>query len=105
MSRSVCRLASKSLEQRSAALRQPAALLGSRSFSVSAARHATSLNVVTEEEEALREAVQRFANETLTPDKVREMDEAENMDMGVVKALFDAGVRSRNSRGSQDTRI
>lgn len=54
----------------------------------------TSLNFMTEEEEALRDAVRKFSTDTLTPEKVREMDEKEEMDPAIVKALFEAGVCS-----------
>jgi len=37
-------------------------------------------------------AVRRFANDVVAP-KVREMDESETMDPGIIKGLFDQGVR------------
>ncbi|KAI8610834.1 acyl-CoA dehydrogenase/oxidase [Chytriomyces sp. MP71] len=50
-----------------------------------------SLYTLTEEELLLRDAVNKFANEQLKP-KVREMDEAELLDKGILKALFDQGL-------------
>ncbi|KAJ7645959.1 acyl-CoA oxidase [Mycena polygramma] len=50
-----------------------------------------SLDVYTEEETMLREAVQRFATEVVGP-KVREMDENEQMDPAIIKGLFDQGL-------------
>ncbi|KAJ4482047.1 acyl-CoA oxidase [Lentinula aciculospora] len=49
------------------------------------------LDVLSEEEEMIRETVQRFANEVVKP-KVREMDENEKMDPEVIKGLFDQGL-------------
>ncbi|KAG6865566.1 hypothetical protein C0991_001459 [Blastosporella zonata] len=69
---------------------------GSRSFTSS--RCIRSENVVigslhnfTEEENMLREAVQRFAVDVIGP-KVREMDENENMDPSIIKGLFEQGL-------------
>ncbi|KAI0765518.1 acyl-CoA oxidase [Irpex lacteus] len=50
-----------------------------------------SLNKFTEEEEMLRETVQRFAQDVVGP-KVREMDENEMMDPEVIKGLFEQGL-------------
>ncbi|KAJ7125414.1 acyl-CoA oxidase [Mycena epipterygia] len=50
-----------------------------------------SLDVYTEEETMLREAVQRFATDVVGP-KVREMDENEQMDPAIIKGLFDQGL-------------
>ncbi|KAG6915472.1 hypothetical protein DXG01_011339 [Tephrocybe rancida] len=50
-----------------------------------------SLHNFTDEENMLREAVQRFAVDVVGP-KVREMDENENMDPSIIKALFDQGL-------------
>ncbi|KAJ7133701.1 acyl-CoA oxidase [Mycena crocata] len=50
-----------------------------------------SLDVYTEEETMLREAVQRFATDIVGP-KVREMDENEQMDPAVIKGLFEQGL-------------
>ncbi|KDQ65118.1 hypothetical protein JAAARDRAFT_28778 [Jaapia argillacea MUCL 33604] len=71
-----------------AGLRQHAA---ARSFSASATARLNSLSTYTEDEEMLRESVQRFANEVVGP-KVREMDENEMMDPAVIKGLFDQGL-------------
>jgi short/branched chain acyl-CoA dehydrogenase len=57
-----------------------------------------SLNNLTEEEQALKEAVIKFGEDVLTPDKVRKMDEAEQMDPDVVQALFEAGVSCTAAR-------
>ncbi|TFK43126.1 acyl-CoA oxidase [Crucibulum laeve] len=51
----------------------------------------TSLDTFTDEEQMLREAVQRFATEVVGP-KVREMDENENMDPAIIKGLFEQGL-------------
>lgn len=50
-----------------------------------------SLSKVTEEEEMLREAVRRFAQEVVQP-KVEAMDEAEKMDPEIIKGLFEQGL-------------
>ncbi|KAF8644323.1 hypothetical protein AX16_008531 [Volvariella volvacea WC 439] len=50
-----------------------------------------SLDTFTEEEQMLRETVQRFAQEVVGP-KVREMDENEQMDPAIIKGLFDQGL-------------
>ncbi|KAM6495513.1 acyl-CoA oxidase [Amanita muscaria] len=50
-----------------------------------------SLDTFTEEEEMLRDTVQRFANDVVAP-KVREMDENEMMDPSIIKQLFDQGL-------------
>ncbi|KAF8629640.1 hypothetical protein AX15_003371 [Amanita polypyramis BW_CC] len=67
-----------------------------RAFSVSRcirseAPTLNSLDVFTEEEQMLRETVQRFANDVVAP-KVREMDEKETMDPSIIKGLFDQGL-------------
>ncbi|KAJ7895654.1 acyl-CoA oxidase [Mycena olivaceomarginata] len=49
-----------------------------------------SLDVYTEDENMLREAVQRFATDIVGP-KVREMDENEQMDPSIIKGLFEQG--------------
>lgn len=49
------------------------------------------LGMLTEEEEMIRETVQRFANNVVKP-KVREMDENEQMDPQIIKGLFEQGV-------------
>lgn len=46
---------------------------------------------LTETEEAMAEMVQKFANETVLP-KVRDMDEAEEMDPAIVESLFEQGL-------------
>ncbi|SAM86310.1 probable acyl-CoA dehydrogenase short-branched chain precursor [Ustilago bromivora] len=50
-----------------------------------------SLAKFTEEEEMLREAVQRFAQDNVAP-KVEAMDEAEKMDPEIIKGLFEQGL-------------
>ncbi|EEB87286.1 hypothetical protein MPER_15436, partial [Moniliophthora perniciosa FA553] len=49
-----------------------------------------SLDILTEEEEMIRETVQRFANDVVKA-KVREMDENEMMDPEIIKGLFEQG--------------
>ncbi|KZT20618.1 mitochondrial acyl-CoA dehydrogenase [Neolentinus lepideus HHB14362 ss-1] len=65
----------------------------SRAFSCSASRASelNSLHTFTDEENMLRESVQRFAQDMVAP-KVREMDEAEMMDRGIIKGLFEQGL-------------
>ncbi|KIY45146.1 acyl-CoA dehydrogenase NM domain-like protein [Fistulina hepatica ATCC 64428] len=65
----------------------------SRSFVTSRPRHSEfkPLDMFSEEEEMLRESVQRFAAQEIAP-KVREMDENEMMDPSIVRALFDQGL-------------
>ncbi|EIW82036.1 acyl-CoA oxidase [Coniophora puteana RWD-64-598 SS2] len=50
-----------------------------------------SLDTFTDEEQLLRESVQRFAAEVVGP-KVREMDEKEKMDPEIIKGLFEQGL-------------
>ncbi|KIM84031.1 hypothetical protein PILCRDRAFT_819063 [Piloderma croceum F 1598] len=50
-----------------------------------------SLDTFSDEEQMLRESVQRFATDIVGP-KVREMDEKEQMDPTVVKGLFEQGL-------------
>ena len=72
---------------------------GMRSFSSSVVRHeefespfgVNSLYKVSEEEEMLREAVRRFAENEVKP-KVEEMDENEKMDPAIIKGLFEQGL-------------
>ncbi|KAI9189733.1 hypothetical protein H9P43_001166 [Blastocladiella emersonii ATCC 22665] len=65
-----------------------------RAFSASSvARSETglnSLNVFTDEENMMREAASRFANEKVKP-LVSKMDEAEKMDPEIIKGLFEQG--------------
>ncbi|KAH7101075.1 putative acyl-CoA dehydrogenase short-branched chain precursor [Auriculariales sp. MPI-PUGE-AT-0066] len=64
----------------------------SRLFSASTAAHQLPpLTTLTEEEEAIREMVRRFATDVVGP-KVREMDENEMMDPAIIKALFQHGL-------------
>lgn len=58
---------------------------------LAARRHIHSLNSFSEEEEMFRDMVAKFAQEVVGP-KAREMDENENMDSDVVKAMFDNGL-------------
>ncbi|EJD50735.1 acyl-CoA oxidase [Auricularia subglabra TFB-10046 SS5] len=63
-----------------------------RAISCSAVRRGPqSLDTLTEEEEAIRETVRRFATEVVGP-KVREMDENEMMDKEIIKGLFEQGL-------------
>ncbi|KAG6829798.1 hypothetical protein H0H87_010139 [Tephrocybe sp. NHM501043] len=69
---------------------------GSRSFASSRCIHSEnvaigSLRNFTDEENMLREAVQRFAVDIVGP-KVREMDEKEAMDPSIIKGLFEQGL-------------
>lgn len=50
-----------------------------------------SLAKLTDEEEMLREAVRKFAQEVVAP-KVQAMDEAEKMDPEIIKGLFEQGL-------------
>ncbi|KAF8989066.1 mitochondrial acyl-CoA dehydrogenase [Hymenopellis radicata] len=50
-----------------------------------------SLDTFTEEENMIRESVQRFATDVVKP-KVREMDENEMMDPSIIKGLFEQGL-------------
>ncbi|KAJ7099331.1 acyl-CoA oxidase [Mycena belliarum] len=69
----------------------PARLFTSSRCIRSEAPPLNSLDVYTEEETMLREAVQRFATDVVGP-KVREMDENEQMDPAVIKGLFEQGL-------------
>jgi short/branched chain acyl-CoA dehydrogenase len=51
----------------------------------------TPIFALTETEEMIKESVSKFANEEILP-KVREMDEAEQMDKGIVSQLFEQGL-------------
>ncbi|SGY80087.1 BQ5605_C008g05300 [Microbotryum silenes-dioicae] len=51
----------------------------------------SSLYKLTDEEEMLRDAVRKFAEEVVAP-KVEAMDEAEKMDPVIIKGLFDQGL-------------
>ncbi|KAH8929860.1 acyl-CoA oxidase [Atractiella rhizophila] len=73
-----------------------AAAVSKRKFTVSSASRqesgsVNSLYTFTEEEEMLRETVQKFATEVIAP-KVREMDENERMDPAIIKGLFEQGL-------------
>lgn len=50
-----------------------------------------SLNQLTEEEQLLKEAVSKFARDTVAS-KVHAMDEKEEMEPSIIKALFDQGL-------------
>ncbi|PFH50557.1 hypothetical protein AMATHDRAFT_60818 [Amanita thiersii Skay4041] len=74
----------------------PAKSLPSRNISYTRCVHSAtptlnSLDAFTEEEQMLRETVQRFANDVVAP-KVREMDENEMMDPSVIQGLFEQGL-------------
>jgi len=51
----------------------------------------TPISTLTETEELLKESVARFAKEEVLP-KVREMDELEQMDKGIISQLFEQGL-------------
>ncbi|KAL1921738.1 uncharacterized protein VTP21DRAFT_10380 [Calcarisporiella thermophila] len=69
--------------------------VATRNFTQSVARaehhQVASLDTFTEEEEMMRQAVRRFAEEVVKP-KVTEMDEKEKLDSGVLKGLFEQGL-------------
>ncbi|KAF7350882.1 Acyl-CoA oxidase [Mycena sanguinolenta] len=69
----------------------PSRLFTSSRYIRSDAPPLNSLDVYTEEETMLREAVQRFATDVVGP-KVREMDENEQMDPAIIKGLFEQGL-------------
>ncbi|KZP07257.1 mitochondrial acyl-CoA dehydrogenase [Athelia psychrophila] len=50
-----------------------------------------SLDTLTDDEQMLKDSVQRFAREVVAP-RVREMDENETMDPAVIKGLFEQGL-------------
>ncbi|KAA1465902.1 mitochondrial acyl-CoA dehydrogenase [Dentipellis sp. KUC8613] len=64
-----------------------------RAFSTSRACQSgvASLHTFTEEEQLLRESVQRLAQDVVAP-KVRDMDENEMMDPEIIKTLFEQGL-------------
>ncbi|EMR62480.1 putative short-chain specific acyl- dehydrogenase protein [Eutypa lata UCREL1] len=51
----------------------------------------TPITHLSDTEEAMREAVSKFANEAILP-RVRDMDEAEQMDPALVEQLFEQGL-------------
>ncbi|KAJ3482261.1 hypothetical protein NLI96_g7085 [Meripilus lineatus] len=63
----------------------------SRSNAVASQSGLNSLDTFTEEEQMLRETVQRFAQDVVAP-KVRDMDENEMMDPSIIKGLFEQGL-------------
>lgn len=67
------------------------ARIGARGATRASARTISSLNTFTDDENMFRESVAQFAREVVGP-KVREMDEAESMDKGVIQAMFDNGL-------------
>ncbi|KAK7057789.1 acyl-CoA oxidase [Favolaschia claudopus] len=69
----------------------PSRLLSSTRPILSDSAPLNSLDVYTEEETMLRDAVQRFATDVVGP-KVREMDENEQMDPEIIKGLFEQGL-------------
>lgn len=79
----------RTLRRPSLLLRLGAApLLSRRNFSEF---NPTPIFHLNETEEMLKESVGRFAREVVLP-KVREMDEAEKMDKGIVEQLFEQGL-------------
>ncbi|KAL1700397.1 acyl-CoA dehydrogenase/oxidase [Schizophyllum commune] len=67
--------------------------LAARTFATSrcARQQLASLDTLTDEEQMLKESVQRFAADVVGP-KVREMDEKEMMDPSIISALFEQGL-------------
>ncbi|KAL8391913.1 hypothetical protein RB595_002207 [Gaeumannomyces hyphopodioides] len=70
----------------------------SRTFSTTPSRRSdlaelmpTPITHLSEVETAMRDAVQKFANDVILP-KVRDMDEAEAMDPAIVEQLFEQGL-------------
>jgi len=60
------------------------------SFSAPAG-NANPLTILSEEEQAFKETVQRLSKEKIEP-LVKKMDEASHMDQSVIDALFEHGV-------------
>lgn len=93
--RTVTAAASRATASRTA----PVVAAAARSFATSstlAADHESpfgvnSLAKFTEEEEMLRDAVKRFAQDVVAP-RVEAMDEAEKMDPEIIKGLFEQGL-------------
>ncbi|KAI0786517.1 acyl-CoA oxidase [Abortiporus biennis] len=89
------RLAARAVKPARLAQSSVARASATRTFSQSAAVASqsglNSLDTFTEEEEMLRETVQRFAQDVVAP-KVREMDENEMMDPSIIKGLFEQGL-------------
>ena len=52
---------------------------------------ATPLTRLSEDEKLFRSTVRQFAAENITP-KVREMDEQQHMDEGIIRQLFELGL-------------
>ncbi|KAL8415184.1 hypothetical protein RB594_006135 [Gaeumannomyces avenae] len=76
----------------------PSIQYASRAFSTTPSRRSdlagltpTPITHLSEEETAMRDAVQKFANNVILP-KVRDMDEAEAMDPTIVEQLFEQGL-------------
>ncbi|KAI8906709.1 acyl-CoA dehydrogenase/oxidase [Gorgonomyces haynaldii] len=66
--------------------------INKRLFSQSAvARQIPSLHTLTEDEQALKESVAKFARDVIGP-KVKEMDEKEMMDKNILSQLFEQGL-------------
>ncbi|KAI0080828.1 acyl-CoA dehydrogenase NM domain-like protein [Panus rudis PR-1116 ss-1] len=92
MFRAATRSVKQTLVQRPrAVVPRNAARAFSRTSAVSSEAPLNSLDTFTEEEQMLRETVQRFAQDVVAP-RVREMDENEMMDPEVVKGLFENGL-------------
>ncbi|KAJ1720924.1 hypothetical protein LPJ53_004502 [Coemansia erecta] len=66
-------------------------LQAARSFSATPAAHAPTSVSLSEDEQMMKDAVSRFARETVQP-LVSKMDEEELMDPSVIRGLFDAGL-------------
>ncbi|KAI5477322.1 short/branched chain acyl-CoA dehydrogenase [Pseudohyphozyma bogoriensis] len=62
-----------------------------RSFATEHEPQMNSLYRLTDEEEMLKDVVKKFATEVVAP-KVSEMDENEQMDPAIIKALFEQGL-------------
>lgn len=76
---------------RAALFRPLATSLSRRTYSELSELTPTPIFHLSETEQLLKESVTRFANEEILP-KVRDMDEAEQMDPSIVKQLFEQGL-------------
>ena len=57
------------------------------------------LTSLTEEETMLRDTVRQFAQQEIAP-RVREMDEAQKLDPGILRQLFELGLMAIEARRS-----
>nr|QXO15395.1 short/branched chain specific acyl-CoA dehydrogenase [Pleurotus tuber-regium] len=83
--------AAKSLRRPQAHILRPTCRTFVSTSHVRSLSSTNSLDTFTEEEQLLRDSVQKFATEVIGP-KVREMDENEQMDPAVIAGLFETGL-------------